>query len=140
MAFKVEPVCPADLAEFVSVLFRAHRGESHWLNCGYPDNLTSEGQKKALEKLQRLAATFEHSKWEKVIDTTTGEIVGGAIWAIYETRKRIRTLPSVQKDISEREEYVRALGSSAARTEESFWSDNDSPLASRCLSVAEHAH
>lgn len=130
MAYTIEPARPEDLTEVISAIFRAHRGKNHWLNNAYPDNLTAEGQKKALDKILSFTNTFEASKWVKATDTATGEIVGAAIWGIFLTRKPNHESPQERKKTSEREEYVRALNASISKTEAPFWEGSTLPLAS----------
>lgn len=57
----IEGVRSEDLAEFTSVIFRSHKGNNHYINSTFPDNLTSEGQQNALRKLQKSADAAEYS-------------------------------------------------------------------------------
>ncbi|KAF1969350.1 hypothetical protein BU23DRAFT_601575 [Bimuria novae-zelandiae CBS 107.79] len=116
MAFRVEPIGLEDLPAFVDAIFRAHQGKNHWINTAYPDNLISAGQAQAIKTLQAASSHAERAVWEKAVDTATGEIVGGAIWFFYETRKSAASSsPSTDAELGEREEYMSAVGASIAK-------------------------
>lgn len=119
----------------VSVIFKAHRGENHYINCAFPNNLTSQGQVQALKKLQNSTNTAEVSYWEKVTDAVTGRIVGAAIWAIFTTHKPENATPPIMDGLKvpRNVQYVKELDSSIARVEAKFWRDNTLPLTSQSL-------
>ncbi|KAF2865124.1 hypothetical protein BDV95DRAFT_599970 [Massariosphaeria phaeospora] len=132
MEFEVGPVRPEDMAQIMAVIFRAHRGENHYVNAVHPQNLTQDGQEKALKKLLSFTESSERSVWKKATTTTTGKIVGLAIWLVYETYKPVYTSGNASRieKIGEEAEWAAALNASLARAAAPFWEENDLPLIS----------
>jgi hypothetical protein len=81
MPFKISPVdLLSDLPQLGSVIFGAHQGQNPFVNATHPDNLTEEGQERGMKRLCSTAESAGEPRWEKVVDTETGEVSGVAIW------------------------------------------------------------
>ena len=139
MAFKLEPARTEDLSQIVSVIFRSHRGENPYINGLYPRNLTQSGQNSALQKLSDFTDKCEQPRWEKVTDTASGEIVGAAIWLVYERKKQSYAADDGaswgSKEQDEEEEYAQALNVAVEQVERPLWENEDLPLISSYIST-----
>ena len=71
----------------MDTMFDAMNGSSPFVNAIYPDNMTLEGRKKALERHLQLKQLDPSQKWYSVVDTTTRRIAGMAMWNVYEGEK-----------------------------------------------------
>lgn len=72
---------------FMDAMFDAINGSSPFVNALYPDNMTLEGREKAVDRHLELKRLDASQKWEKGVETTTGEIAGMAMWNVYEREK-----------------------------------------------------
>ncbi|KAF2182069.1 hypothetical protein K469DRAFT_587722 [Zopfia rhizophila CBS 207.26] len=127
MALRVDPASDEDLKRLIPVIFDAYGGHNPYLNAAFPRNLTKEGQEKALQRVLDMQVSNETSQWEKVTDTATGEIIGGAMWLIYQKEKsEIHELdgPSGTWENETEKEYAQALYNSYVREERAFWESN----------------
>ena len=72
------------------MLFKAYDGTSAFVNTVYPYKLTDhgvEGLDMVVARLQYLRDVDSSTKWYKVTDTTTEEIVSASQWNIYDKEK-----------------------------------------------------
>jgi len=133
MALRVEAARDEDMEKIVPVIFDAYGGQHPYLNAAFPNNLTPEGQANALKRIAAIGASSETAKWEKVVDTATGEIIGAAMWLLYRDKKPeqhdLDGPPGTWENETEKE-YAQALYKSYAAEERAFWESNELPLMS----------
>lgn len=90
MAFEVSCVSNEELPDVVDMLLKAYGGSSAFVNAVYPHKLTSndiEGLDMVAARLEYLRDIDPSTKWYKVTDTETGEIVSASQWNVYEKEK-----------------------------------------------------
>lgn len=134
MVLRVEPAGQEDLATIVPIIFDAYGGEHPYLNAVFPHNLTKEGQGKALERIIDIGASNETAQWEKVVDTTTGEIIGAAMWLIFREKKpeaHDMDGPEGTWDNEADKEWAQELYRAYTLEEQAFWDSNHLPVMSK---------
>lgn len=131
MPFEINDVHDEDFPKFVPSLFGAMGGYSNFVNALYPDNLTAEGQQKAIQRFKMQKKLDPTVKWCKVIDTDTNEIVGVAQWTV------IQDMKPLEEDIDgppgtwpneESKQYCQALYKSFMERRRKLFRENDLPF------------
>jgi hypothetical protein len=90
MSFELSGVSNEELRDVVDMLFKAYDGSSAFVNAVYPHKVTEhevEGLDMVTARLQYLRDVDPSTKWFKVKDTTTGEIVSASQWNVYNKEK-----------------------------------------------------
>ncbi|KAF2266930.1 hypothetical protein CC78DRAFT_594749 [Lojkania enalia] len=143
MTLRVEPAHNEDLIKIVPIIFDAYAGKHPYINAVFPNNLTEDGQEKALKRIIGIGASSETSQWEKVVDTATDQIIGAAMWLIYREKKpEAHHLdgPDGTWDSDADKEYAQQLYKSYAAEEQAFWNSNHLPLMSINAMVVLRKH
>ncbi|KAM0799118.1 acyl-CoA N-acyltransferase [Usnea florida] len=73
----------ADIARVTEILFDAFGTRNHYINTLYPHHDTPNGRAGHCERLLSLKLNDATSRWLKVTDTSTGKIIGQAMWQVY---------------------------------------------------------
>lgn len=90
MAFVLSEVHESEMRGVVEMLFKAYEESSAFVNAVYPHKLTDhgvEGLDMVVGRLQYLRDIDPSTKWYKVTDKSTGEIVSASQWNIYDKSK-----------------------------------------------------
>ena len=73
----------ADIARVTEILFDAFGTRNHYINTLYPHHDTPNGRARHCERVLSLKLKDATSRWLKVTDTSTGKIIGQAMWHVY---------------------------------------------------------
>jgi len=90
MPLELSTVSKEEMRDVVDMLFKAYDRSSAFVNAVYPHKLTDtgvEGLDMVVARLQYLRDIDPSTRWFKVTDTTTGEIVSASQWNIYDKEK-----------------------------------------------------
>ena len=131
MAFKVAPADDADIDKIMSIVFQCYGGTNEYINAVFPRNQTEEGRRLNSERMVFINSVAPTVFWEKVVDSDTGEIVGGAMWNLCEDAKpppyEMDGPPGTWETEADKR-YAQALQRSFVEDEERVWAENDLPL------------
>ncbi|KAF2439169.1 hypothetical protein P171DRAFT_132594 [Karstenula rhodostoma CBS 690.94] len=86
MPFVLSDVSDAELRDVVDMLFKAYDQSSAFVNAVYPHKLTEKGVEcldMVTARLQYLRDVDPSTKWYKITDTETGEVVSASQSNIY---------------------------------------------------------
>ena len=135
MKFTVEPANDSDIDKIVSIMFQAYGGTNEYINAVFPRGLTEEGHRISVERMLFINSVAPGVWWDKVLDSETGEIFGGAMWNLCKDEKppayEIDGPPGTWRTESEKH-YAQALQRSFAEDEGKLWAANDLPLLGAC--------
>ncbi|PQE05025.1 hypothetical protein CJF30_00004809 [Rutstroemia sp. NJR-2017a BBW] len=94
MPLTIHPCSPADFPR-VFEIFSLAFGQAHvFVNCMYPSHYTPSGRAVGATRMAEIAASDPNTKFIKLVDDETGEMVAWAKWNIY-----VDTIPE-EKDIT----------------------------------------
>ena len=131
MAFKVEPASSDDIDTILRIIFTCYAGKNEYINAVFPNNTTPSGHAVNVQRLQFITSVAPSVFWEKVIDSETSEIIGGAMWNLCREQKpppyEIDGPPGTW-DNEEDKKYAQALQRSFVEDENRLWAENDLPL------------
>ncbi|KAF2875789.1 hypothetical protein BDV95DRAFT_281764 [Massariosphaeria phaeospora] len=131
MAFQVSTALDSDIDKILSIVFRSYGGTNEYINAVFPRGLTDGGHRISVERMLFIKSVASGVWWDKVVDSQTGEIVGGAMWNLCEKEKP----PVFEMDgppgtwgseLDKR--YAQALQRSFVEDESKLWAANNLPL------------
>ncbi len=127
-------ICPADdndIREIIRIMFKAYGGKNEYINAIYPRSLTEEGLEISIQRLLLFKSSVKGVIWEKVIDTVTDKIVGGAMWLMY-TETKPQRFPTDGPPgtwlTDEEKEYAQELNRTIADDEYAYWVGKELPF------------
>ncbi|ORX96237.1 hypothetical protein BCR34DRAFT_438243, partial [Clohesyomyces aquaticus] len=134
-----------EFPSFVPMTFEAMGGRSEFVNAVWPGGNTKEGQEMTVQRFLYLKSVLPSTRWLKVTDTDTGEIVGVAQWDVYEDTKPPELVvdgPPGAWKTDEDKEFAQAIFESFMQERWKFIRENDVPiLALNIMTVApKHQH
>ncbi|KAF2465156.1 uncharacterized protein BDR25DRAFT_318645 [Lindgomyces ingoldianus] len=116
---------------FVPMMFEAMGGRSEFVNAVWPDGHTKEGQEMSVQRFLFLKQIDPSTRWSKVTDTDTGEILGVAQWNVYEDAKPQEMIvdgpPGTWKNDDEKE-FAQEIFKSFMEERWKFIRENDLPI------------
>jgi hypothetical protein len=131
MAFTVEPANDADIDKIIAIMFQCYDDKNAYINAVFPRGLTDEGHRLNVERMLFIKSVAPTVWWDKVVDSETGELVGGAMWNLRKEEKP----PAYEIDgppgtwgSEEEKRYAQALQRSFAEDEGKLWATKDLPL------------
>ncbi|KAF1954353.1 hypothetical protein CC80DRAFT_493842 [Byssothecium circinans] len=131
MAFTVSAATNEDIRQIVHIMFKAYGGGNEYINAIFPRGLTEEGEDLTTQRMLRINSIAPGITWEKATDTTTGVVVGGAMWSLYEHVKPQRFPidgPPGTWETAEEKEYAKALQASCVGDEMALCDGSDLPI------------
>jgi hypothetical protein len=131
MAFAVEAALDSDMDKIITIMFQCYGGTNEYINAVFPRGLTEDGHRLTVERMRFIASVASGVWWEKVIDSESGEVVGGAMWNLCEKEKpptfEMDGPPGTWNNEAEKR-YAQALQRSFVEDESKLWAANDLPL------------
>ena len=131
MAFTVEKANAEDVDKIIGIMFKSYGGNNEYINAAFPKGLTEAGHHMTVQRMLFILSVAPSVWWEKAIDSSTGEIVGGAMWNLCEKEKPPpfeMDGPPGTWDTEEEKRYAQALQRSFAEDESALWASQDLPL------------
>jgi hypothetical protein len=136
MGFEVAAASDDDVRQLIHIMFKAYGGKNEYINAVFPRGLTQEGEDLTAQRLLFIKSIAPGVKWEKVTDSNSGNVVGGAMWALHEDAKPARFPldgpPGTWKTEQEKE-YAKALFDSLGVDEHKYYEENKLPFSSMRL-------
>lgn len=137
MEYQIEFVEDDDFTYIVPRIFEAMGNNNEFMNVLYPGHHTPVGQNKIASRFRTMRNASSKSKWLKAIETTSGEIVGFAMWTVIDEEKPPETEldgPPGTWSSEEEKRYCRALHRAFLVDRRKAIRENDLPIMSRCYS------
>lgn len=122
-------------------MFKAYGGKNEYIIAVFPRGLTPEGEDLTVQRLLAIKNIAPGVKWEKVIDAPSGNIIGGAMWALHEDVKPQRFPldgPPRTWESGAEKEYAQAFFNYSLRVDEhKYYEENELPFMSMWLNSYE---
>ena len=83
MSLSIDSCDDADFTRITDILFDAFGTREHYINVVYPHHDTPEGRARHADRLLAMKHADPTTHWLKVVENSTGKIIGQAMWQIY---------------------------------------------------------
>ena len=131
MEYRIESLEDADIEYIVPRMFEAIGADYEWINVLYPGHQTEAGQSKIISRFTAMKKSAHNSKWIKAVSTTSGEIVGFALWTVIDKEKppetELQGPPGTWPDEKE-EKYCKTLHRLLITDRRKVIRENDLPI------------
>ncbi|KAF1935603.1 hypothetical protein EJ02DRAFT_484223 [Clathrospora elynae] len=136
MSLKLGIPTDDEFPTFVPMTFEAMGGRSEFVNVVWPRGFTKDGQELNTSRFLFLKNIDPSSRWIKVTDTQTNEIIGVAQWNVYDGQKPPEMIvdgpPGTWENDTEKE-YAQELFKSYMQKRWAYIRENELPLV--CLNI-----
>jgi hypothetical protein len=135
MTVQVSPAKGDEIREVLRIMFQAYDGQDVYIDAVFPRGLTDEGLNITYQRCLSMTEKVPGIRWEKAIDATTGKIVGGSMWTIFENTKPARPPLDGPPGTWENEidkEFAQVLFNKGRDDENMYWADKELPIMSMC--------
>ncbi|PVI01012.1 hypothetical protein DM02DRAFT_642119 [Periconia macrospinosa] len=133
MAFEVTTASDDDVRQIIRIMFKAYDGKNEYINAVFPRGLTHEGEDITNQRMLSIKHANPGVKWEKITDSVSGKIIGGAMWTLFQDSKPVKFnldgppgtwMTEIEK------EYAQALFVSVGVDEYKYFAENNLPFMS----------
>ncbi|CAI6331890.1 unnamed protein product [Periconia digitata] len=140
MAYEVATASDDDLRQIIPIFFKAYGGQNEYINAVFPRGLTKDGEEMTIQRMIFINSVAPTVKWEKITDTSSGKIIGGAMWSLHEDAKPQRFPldgPPGTWETDLEKEYAKALFDSLGVDEHKYYEEHDLPFMRLAIMVVE---